>query len=266
MTDRDELALSGGNASQGVVRVADTVRKPWTPASESVFAYMQALADAGIDVPAPLGRDEQSRQITEFVPGALAMDSPALSREELSRVGSIVRSIHDASASFTPAEGAVWEPLIPPPSPELICHHDLAPWNLILGERWVFIDWDGAGPSTRAWDLAYAAQTFTLNDPEQQPAQAAARLAAFVAGYGADNTLRAQLPRAMARRTAAMLDLLKSSHREGREPWGTMFVEGHGEHWRAVSAYVEGHQALWTAALARGGEPLDDTTDGSANT
>src|SRR5690625_3448262 len=115
MNDRDELVLSGGDAAEGVVRVAGPVRKPGSPASAIAYAYMRALADAWVDVPAPLGRDEQGRQITEFVPGTLAMDSPPRSREELSRVGAIVRSIHDASASFIPAEGAVWEPLIPPP-------------------------------------------------------------------------------------------------------------------------------------------------------
>lgn len=177
------------------------------------------------------------------------MEAPPLTASELQRVGALVRSIHDASASFTPAAEAGWETLLPPPATDLICRDDLAPWNLLLGERWVFIDWDGAGPSTRVWDLAYAAQTFTLNDPGQDPAQAATRLAAFVDGYRAGHVLRAQLPRAMAQRTAAMFDLLESSHRAGRQPWGTMFVEGHGQHWRAVSEYVDQHQAVWTAAL-----------------
>jgi hypothetical protein len=27
-------------------------------------------------------------------------------------------------------------------------------------DRWVFIDWDGAGPGSRLWDLAYAAHGF----------------------------------------------------------------------------------------------------------
>ncbi|WP_407645311.1 phosphotransferase [Brevibacterium pigmentatum] len=32
-------------------------------------------------------------------------------------------------------------------------HGDLTPWNLLLGERWVFIDWDSAAASARLWDL-----------------------------------------------------------------------------------------------------------------
>ncbi|MGR0219480.1 hypothetical protein [Agromyces sp. ZXT2-6] len=57
----DELHLAGGNVSGEVVRVGSTVRKAWTDASPSVRAFMDAVRDQGVDVPAPLGRDEQGR-------------------------------------------------------------------------------------------------------------------------------------------------------------------------------------------------------------
>ncbi|MFM9500639.1 phosphotransferase, partial [Streptomyces galilaeus] len=88
----------------------------------------------------------------------------------------------------------VWDSAIAAPGAELVCHNDLAPWNLIVGERWVFIDADAAAPSTRLWDLAYAAQAFTLNDPGRDPAAASADLAAFVEGYDADAEVRRLLP------------------------------------------------------------------------
>ena len=251
MSIQDEQPLEGGNASDGVVRVGDTVRKPWARTTPAVHELMRTVAAAGIDVPAPLGRDEQGRQILEFVPGRLAMDSPALTPPELARVGRMVRSIHDACEGFTPSAPTAWEPLLPVPEgkADLICHGDLAPWNLVLGERWVFIDWDGAAPSTRLWDLAYSAQAFTLNDAEAPSELAAAHLGAFVDGYGADATLRDRLPAAMAERTEAMYELLQQSHESGREPWGSMFTGGHGAHWRRVSDHVAAHQALWTRAL-----------------
>ncbi|GAA2580112.1 phosphotransferase [Microbacterium binotii] len=244
---QQEQGLSGGNSAGAVFRAGDTVRKPWTPASPHVHAYVASLREAGVEAPAPLGRDEQGRQVWEFIPGTLAAEG--LTRPELHRVGAMVRAIHDASAGFAVPADAVWDSAIPAPGAELVCHNDLAPWNLVTGDRWVFIDWDAAAPSTRLWDLAYAAQAFTLNDPSRSPDGAAADLAAFADGYGADAALRAALPAAMAARAEAMHELLRSSHAAGREPWGSMFLSGHGEHWLAASRYVREHAGAWAEAL-----------------
>ena len=256
----DEQALTGGNASDAVVRFGDTVRKPWTPATPIVTTYVEALRAAGIDAPKPMGRDDRGRSVQEFVIGPSAMDVDPLSHADLRRVGSMVRRIHDASVGFVPPADAVWETAIPAPGADLVCHNDLAPWNLIVGDRWVFIDWDASAPSTRLWDLAYAAQAFTLNDATTPPEVAAARLTAFVDGYGADPELREALPQGMTARTAAMVDLLESSHRDGREPWASMYLSGHGAHWSAALRYVETHSARWAAALAAPAPP-DATAD-----
>ena len=246
----EEQQLAGGNAGGSVVRIAGTVRKAWVPSTPSVVAFVEALRSAGVDAPAPLGRDEQGRQVQEFVPGPLAHDLDSLSRAELRRVGELVRGIHEAATGYVPSPAAVWDSAIAAPGAELICHHDLAPWNLVMGERWVFIDWDAAAPGTRAWDLAYSAQTFTLNDVTRPPREAAADLAAFVDGYGAQGALREHLPATMAQRTAAMRELLESSRRRGVEPWASMHDEGHGDHWRGAELYVREHAPVWAAALA----------------
>ncbi|WP_353828863.1 phosphotransferase [Agromyces sp. SYSU T0242] len=241
--------LDGGNASGPVVRIGETVRKAWSDATPHVHAFLDAVRAAGVDAPAPRGRDEQGRQVLEFVPGRLAMDAVPLTRDDLHRVGAMVRAIHDASAPFVPEPDATWECAIPAPAGDLVCHNDLAPWNLVVGERWVFIDWDAAAPSTRLWDLAYAAQAFTLGDVGRSPQDAGRDLAAFVDGYAADRSLREALPTAMAQRSAAMLELLRSGHESGEEPWGSMYVDGHGDHWAAVTRYVAAHRARWARAL-----------------
>lgn len=244
-----DVELTGGNASGAVAKVGDTVRKAWTPATPSVQAFMMAVRDRGVDVPAPKGRDDQGRQIVEFVPGPVAIDSEPLRPSELGRVGAMVRAIHDAGAEFVPTPDAQWETAIPAPGAELICHNDLAPWNLVIGDRWVFIDWDAAAPSTRLWDLAYAAQAFTLSEVHVPPERAAGRLRAFVDGYDADHSLRVDLPAAMARRAQAMLDMLRAAHTDGREPWARMFADGHGTHWASVIDYVTANIDVWREAL-----------------
>lgn len=182
----------------------------------------------------------------------LAIDAPPLDLDDLARVGDMVRKIHEASTSFVQEPGDHWDSLIPAPGHELVCHNDLAPWNLVVGDRWVFIDWDGSAPSTRLWDLAYAAQAFTLNTLSVSPEESAMRLSAFVDGYGADRSLREALPRAMWKRTQAMYSILEQAHAEDRQPWGNMFVADHGEHWGGATRYVKEHETVWRNALSCG--------------
>ena len=241
--------LAGGNASGIVVRVGDTVRKSWSDATPSAHDFVAALRAEGVDAPEPRGRDEQGRQVVEFVPGSLAIDLPRLTADEFRRVGSMIRGIHDASARYVPADDAVWRTAIAAPGADLVCHNDLAPWNLVIAERWVFIDWDAAAPSTRLWDLAYAAQSFTLSDVELAPEDACRDLAALVDGYMADHVIRRALPMAMEERTAAMLALLEGALAAGEEPWASMHADGHGEHWARVLRYVGETREVWVRAL-----------------
>jgi Ser/Thr protein kinase RdoA (MazF antagonist) len=246
----DEQELTGGNASESVVRVGQTVRKPWLKHSSAVQSYLGALRSSGVDVPQPLGRDDDGRHVVEYIEGTLALDQSPLGHNELQRVGRMIRHIHDASETIVIPSLPGWEMLLPAENPDLMCHNDLAPWNLIMGDRWVFIDWDGAGPSTRLWDLAYSAQSFGHLFDGQPVEDAALRLRAVVDGYGADDALRRALPAAMADRTAAMFNLLKSSRETGLQPWADMYVHGHGEHWRAAGQYVVRNQAAWEQALS----------------
>jgi Ser/Thr protein kinase RdoA (MazF antagonist) len=250
MSDLEE-ELTGGNVADTVVRVGETVRKPATSATSSVEAFLEHLFEAGFKAaPRTLGRDEKGRHVLEYAPGA-TMQPWVYTNDELHRVGRLIRQFHTAAKSFVPPPGAQWKVVIKPDSEDLICHHDLAPWNLVRdGERWVFIDWDGSGPGSILWDVAYAAQSFVPLIHGGEPTRDESRLRRFANGYGLDRQQREELPQKMVARTRAMFELGERAAITGEQPWARLHADGDGSrHWREAAAYVEQHLERWKDAL-----------------
>lgn len=252
----DEIPLSGGNMSSGVVRVGDTVRRPtgpWTPAVHALLAHLHAVGFRG--APRPLGLDEHGREVLSFIPGAVAWPEHFDLLEpdrQLAHVAQLIRDFHDAVADFTPPPDARWQALVPAEGLDLIAHHDLAPWNLVVNDtQWAFIDWDVAAPGSRLWDLAYALHGFVplSADPRWQRHDAGRRLRVFVDAYGLDESQRGELILLLARRTRAMHDFLAEQAANGTQPWARLWQAGHGDAWRADADYIQQNTAWWSRAL-----------------
>jgi Ser/Thr protein kinase RdoA (MazF antagonist) len=245
-----EEELTGGNVADRVVRIGATVRKPALAHTAGVEAVLEHL-DGKPFAPRTLGRDDQGRHVLEYIPGTLADTMPPFSLDELRRLGGMIRELHDAMATFDPPPDAAWHPVVPDPAGgDLILHGDLAPWNLVCSDdRWAFIDWDNAGPSTRLWDLGYAAQTLVPLLPTGDVTVDAPRLRAFVDGYGLDHEQRLAFPAQMAARTRGSYDLLVRGHESGEEPWATHYATGHGDFWGPAAEYSARHHDAWVYAL-----------------
>lgn len=239
-----------GNATSGVVRVGDTVRRPAGPWTDTVDAFLAHLHDVGFPgAPRPLGRDEQGRQVLEFLEGEVGEPGSGYPPGDLRAIGRMLRDFHRASAEFTPPAGARWGTLVPPDRVELIGHHDPAPWNLLRrGGGWALIDWDTTGPGSRLWDLAYTAQTAVPLRPDRPVADGLTGLRALADGYGLDEADRVELVRLLPERAEAMVRMLRSEARENRQPWARIWAED-GRYWQDVARHLTRHTRQWTAAL-----------------
>ena len=121
---------------------------------------------------------------------------------------------------------------------------------MLDGDRWVFIDWDGAGPGSRLWDLAYAAHGFVPLAAGGDPAADGPRLRALADGYGAGRRPAAGAARADRRahpRHVRPADARRPG--PGAQPWARLHAEGHAGHWGPAADYIDRHRQAWTRAL-----------------
>lgn len=178
-----EIPLSGGRVTPGVVRVADTVRKPATENSASVRRLLSHLTRNGSDFsPDFLGIDESQRDVLTFIEGEVPEELSYFDEHALRHAAILIRKFHDLSADLAafPAAGGV----------EIICHNDLSPCNFVFrsGTPIAIIDFDAAAPGSRAHDLGYAAWLWlNLGSAEISASDQQRRLATFLEAYGVAN-------------------------------------------------------------------------------
>jgi hypothetical protein len=179
--DRPDAAMTGaevpltGGALNSIVRVGDTVRRPAGPWTPTVHALLRHVRQRGFELaPEPLGMDEAGREIISYVPGttvgwSLPWPAPIRTEDLLVEMGSATARYHLAVADFRPAGTIPWQSGAAALGPsELVCHHDLAPYNVVVtdGRLMGIIDWDLAGPGSALSDLAFVAwQWVPLHGP-----------------------------------------------------------------------------------------------------
>ena len=194
----EEVPLSGGEDTPGVVRVGDTVRRPLGPNAAFVHALLRHLEAVGFSgAPRLLGVDGQGREVLTYVPGAVVLEGPPLSDTQLVAAAQLVRAFHDATAGTTLAGAA-----------EVVCHTDLGPHNTVFQDARpvALIDGGDARPGTRLEDLADAVWCYGSIGADGGPLDTQARrIAVLCDAYGWDDrravveAIGACLARALAR-------------------------------------------------------------------
>jgi Phosphotransferase enzyme family len=230
--------LSGGNTAGEVMRIGGTVHRhagPWMPAVHELLSHLEGAAFRG--GPRPLGNDEDGREVLTYIPGEIAHPR-LLENAELEGVAGLIREYHAKVGSFRASPHASWatDGQDPSTAHELVCHNDLAPWNLVVGKggELAFIDWDLAAPGRRLWDLALAACTFVPMYPSA--ARQLERFRIFCDVYSLEANDRVELLDVTAQRIRRMWQVLVDN--ADRDPYARLVRDGHAEFWQAAEAHV----------------------------
>lgn len=262
METEEEIPLTGGHMTGGVVRVGETVRRPMSPVSPAVHQLLRHLERAGFDgAPKVLGVDARGREILSFHAGPLLVESfdQLASEEGYARYAALVAAFHRAAASFDPAQAAVWSELgRDPGGGAQILHGDLGPWNVVAGEdQWVIIDWDSAAPGRIEWELAYVLHVsvpffpgFGLTDE-----QVVRRTRLFAEAYGMSPSLVQETLALVPQRCRATLELFRAGAAGGDPSFVRMVEQGHDRLWAASVDHVDDAITRWQAMLTPPASP-----------
>lgn len=219
-----EQPLTGGRTTAGVVRVADTVRRPVRPWTGSVHAVLRHLERVGFEgAPRVLGFDDAGREVLTYLEGETVTDAlpwPEWVSSDIAlvEVGGWLRRLHDATADVVPASDVVWMAARDWEPGLVIGHQDAAPYNAVWrdGHLVGFVDWDVAGPSSREFDLAYSVLMWVplLAAGSRWPmsvrpqAETHRRLHLLLDGYGYDRD-RSPLQSAVAARARRNAEVIR---------------------------------------------------------
>jgi hypothetical protein len=268
--DQAEVPLAGGDVTEGVVRVGDTVRRPVGPHSPLVHALLAHLESAGFaGAPRFLGIDRSGREVLSYIDGEVAgRPRPSWIADEarLASVARLARAYDDAAASFVPPPGArpgprpAEPPGIPPrPAypPELIGHVDITPENVVFrdGLAHALIDFDLARPATRAEEVFNMMLWWApLSDPRDvdpllRRLDVTRRTRILADEYRLSGGDRERIMEVAVLGTQRSWYLMRNRAQAQGGGWRRMWDEGVGDVIKRREAWLHRHAATLTAAL-----------------
>jgi hypothetical protein len=270
-----EIPLLGGDVTESLVRVGDTVRRPVQANSKLVHALLRHLEDVGFTgAPRFLGIDKAGREVLTYVEGEVAgRPRPAWIADEdrLASVGRLLRAYDDAAATFTVPPGAEPDPGLPDPPgippappypPELIGHVDITPENVVFRDGWAvaLIDFDLAKRATRADEVFNAMMWWApLSDPADadpllRGVDVPRRCRLFADAYGLSGTDRGRVIDVAIMRIRRSWHLMKQRAELLGGGWQRMWDEGAGDLINRRLAWLERNADTLRSAL---GGPSD---------
>ncbi|MFF1632495.1 phosphotransferase [Leifsonia sp. NPDC058248] len=244
-----ETPLLGGDVTEGLVRVGDTVRRPVGGSSALVRRVLGHLESAGFaGAPHFLGVDGSNRDVLTYLEGEVAdRPWPEWVGDEARgvSVARLVRSYDDAIADLgTPDWSRAARPTDPPGCPPsiagpgvLLAHLDITPENVVFrdGRAAALIDFDLVRPATRVEELVNLLLWWSAWMPPEDRAaplaevDAAARGAALLDAYGLDADDRARIVEVARNGAERSWHLMRRNAAEWGGGWQRMWDEGVGD-------------------------------------
>jgi hypothetical protein len=224
----EEIVLTGGLSTPGVVRVGDTVRRPLKPDADLMHALLRHFERSGFEgAPRYLGIDAKGRGIYSYIDGFAPPNNGYALQEDALRAGArLLRVVHDLTEGTRFAAGS-----------EVACHPSLSQPNFVFRDMSpvAIIDWDGTRPGPRRANLAGFLWAFVhpalYGDGE--PAARMLRVASDAYGWFGEGLVDDMLSGVQE-----FQDIVAGS--PGAEAWA-----------RAELDYMDRNAAAFRAALAR---------------
>lgn len=243
MAADEEVPLAGGDVTEGVVRVGDTVRRPMGAHSPTVHAVLRHLEEVGFHgAPRLLGIDDRGREILTYVEGEVAgRPWPGWVGDE-ARAVSVARLLRRLDDALAPLG---------------VGHMDVTPENTVFrdGQAYALIDFDLVREATPVEEVTNLLLWWGAwlpvpdRDPVQREIDAVSRGRVLVDAYGLDRPQRAQVvPTAIAGAERSWHRMKARAEQEGGG-WARMWDAGVGDQIRRRQAWLIAHQAELAAAL-----------------
>jgi len=193
-----EAVLKGGRATEGVVKINNTVRRPHKSTSDFTNSVLVFLHENNFhSCPEYLGRDEQGRDVYSFIEGYVPNDIGDTTILQLCSFMKLLRMLHDVTASFSNS------------AEKVVCHNDLSPCNTVFidGMPNAIIDWDDAAIGERWEDLAYVLWLWiNIGSHKRDEIPILEHIQEALSAYGADTNIKADFADKLIKRMDKALD------------------------------------------------------------
>ncbi|NIK59718.1 phosphotransferase [Kribbella shirazensis] len=267
--DGEEIPLLGGDVTEGLVRVGDTVRRPPGERADLVRDVLRHLEKVGFEgAPRYLGVDSTGREALTYVEGEVAgRPRPRWIADEdrMVSVARLLRAYDDAVEGFGLPENL--PPPIEPPGlpdlndpPELVGHQDVTPENVVFrdGRAYALIDFDLARPVSRCREVVNLMLWWAPFgddadlDPLLRGLDRARRCRLLADVYGLPETDRRRLMELAIGLNERAWHTMKYRAETLGGGWQRMWSEGVGDQIRNRQDWLEANADALTTALLSG--------------